>query len=246
MTKYLTNNFSVINLYKKPSKKSEIVTQMIFGESFLITKKTSKWLRIKIKEDGYRGYVQNQNFSKFLKPSHKISVLKAKIYKFPIKRKSINVIPFGSKIKVLEKKSNLLKFSRGWVDKNDVKPISYKEKNPFKNINIYKNIRYKWGGKSFKGIDCSALIQIFLTFNNKFCPRDAKDQVKFFKKNVKLKNIRRNDIIYWKGHVALAISSKKLIHAYGPMKKTVIMGINQTIRIIEKTAKLKVIGIKRL
>ena len=246
MTKYLTNNFSVINLYKKPSKKSEIVTQMIFGESFLITKKTSKWLRIKIKEDGYRGYVQNQNFSKFLKPSHKISVLKAKIYKFPIKRKSINVIPFGSKIKVLEKKTNFLKFSKGWINKNDVKLISYKEKNPFNKINIYKNVKYKWGGKSFKGIDCSALVQVFLNFNNKFCPRDAKDQVKFFKKNVKLKKIKKNDIIYWKGHVALAISSKKLIHAYGPMKKTVIMGINQTIERINKTARLKVIGIKRL
>ncbi len=66
------------------------------------------------------------------------------------------------------------------------------------------------------------------------------------KKNVKLKNIKKNDIIYWKGHVALAISNKKLIHAYGPMKKTVIMEINQTIKKIEKTARLKVIGIKRL
>ena len=79
-----------------------------------------------------------------------------------------------------------------------------------------------------------------------YCPRDAKDQVKYFKKNIKLKNIRKNDIIYWKGHVALAISKKKLIHAYGPMKRTVIMDINQTIKKIEKTAKLKVIGIKRL
>ena len=39
MTKYLTNNFSVINLYKKPSTKSEIVTQMIYGESFSMFKK---------------------------------------------------------------------------------------------------------------------------------------------------------------------------------------------------------------
>ena len=46
--------------------------------------------------------------------------------------------------------------------------------------------------------------------------------------------------------MALALSSKKLIHAYGPMKKTVIMGVNQTIKRIEQTAKLKVIGIKRL
>ncbi len=246
MTKYFTNNFSVINLHKKPSVKSEIVTQMIFGESFLILKKTSRWLKIKIKEDGYRGYVQNKNFSKFLKPSHKVSILKAKVYKLPNKRKKLNIIPFGSKIKVLEKKNKFLKFSKGWINQNNVKLISHVEKNLFKRINIFKNIKYKWGGKSFKGIDCSALIQIFLNFNNKFCPRDTKDQVKYFKKNIKLKNIKKNDIIFWKGHVALALSSKKLIHAYGPMKKTVVMGINQTIKRIEKTAQLKVIGIKRL
>ena len=246
MNKYLTNNLSVVNLFKKPSKKSEIVTQMIFGESFLILKKTSRWLKIKIKEDGYRGYVQNKNFSKFLKPSHKVSILKAKVYKLPNKRKKLNIIPFGSKIKVLEKKNKFLKFSKGWINQNDVKLISHVEKNLFKRINIFKNIKYKWGGKSFKGIDCSALIQIFLNFNNKFCPRDTKDQVKYFKKNIKLKNIKKNDIIYWKGHVALAISNKKLIHAYGPMKKTVIMNINQTIKRIEQTAKLKVIRIKRL
>ena len=45
MTKYFTNNFSVINLYKKPSVKSEVVTQMIYGESFSISKKSKKWLK---------------------------------------------------------------------------------------------------------------------------------------------------------------------------------------------------------
>ena len=246
MIKNLSNNYPVINLHKKPSTKSEVVTQMLYGESFSIIKRNGRWLKIKIKEDGYKGYVQNKNFSRFLKPSHKISILKAKIYRHPYKRKRINIMPYGSKIKVLEKKNNFLKFSKGWIHKNDVKPITYVEKNPFNKISIFKSIKYKWGGKSFKGIDCSALIQVFLNFNNKFCPRDAKDQVKYFKKNVKLKNIKKNDIIYWKGHVALAISNKKLIHAYGPMKKTVVMGIHQTIKRIERTADLKVIGIKRL
>ena len=128
----------------------------------------------------------------------------------------------------------------------DVKPITFKEKDPFKKISIFKNIKYKWGGKSFKGIDCSGLIQIFLNFNNMFCPRDAKDQIRYFKKKIKFENIKKNDIIFWKGHVALALSRRKLIHAYGPMKKTVIMEIKQTIKKIEKDAKLKVIGIRRL
>tara|TARA_A100001011_G_scaffold319976_1_gene340275 strand:+ start:50 stop:790 length:741 start_codon:yes stop_codon:yes gene_type:complete len=246
MIRYLTNNYSVINLYKKPSIKSEIVTQMIFGDSFSVSKKTSKWLRIKIKEDNYIGYILNKKFSTYLKPTHKLANLRVKIYKFPNKQKKTYELSYGSKIKILDNKTNFFKFSKGWIHKKDVKPITYREKKPFRRIVSFKNIKYKWGGKSFKGIDCSALIQIFLNFNNKFCPRDAKDQVKYFKKNVKLKNLKKDDIIYWKGHVAVALSKKKLIHAYGPMKKTVIMGINQTIKRIERTTKLKVIGIKRL
>ena len=246
MTKYFTNNLTITNLYKKPSIKSEIVTQMIYGDSFSISKKSKKWLKIKIKEDGYNGFIKNRKFPKFLKPTHKVNVLKSNVFKFPNEKRGIAQISFGSKIRVTENGKKFLRFSKGWIDKNDVKPIDFKETNPFRKIFIFKNIKYMWGGKSFKGIDCSALIQVFLNFNNKFCPRDAKDQVKFFKKNIKLNKIKKNDIIYWKGHVALALSNKKLIHAYGPMKKTVVMGISETIRRIEQTAKLKVIGIKRL
>ena len=216
MTKYFTNNFSVINLHKKPSVKSEIVTQMIYGDSFSISNKSKKWLKIKMKEDNYKGYIKNKKYSNFLKPTHKVNTLKAKIFKFP-NRIKINEITFGSKIKVIDNNLKFLKFAKGWIKKNDVKPISYKEKDLFKKITIFKNIKYKWGGKSFKGIDCSALIQVLLNFNNRFCPRDAKDQFRYFKKNINLNNIKKNDIIYWKGHVALALSSKELIHAYGPM-----------------------------
>ena len=246
MNKYFTNNFSIINLYKKPNRKSEVVTQMIYGDNFSVSKKSRNWLKIKIKNDGYKGYVKNKNFSKFFKPTHKVNILKAKIYKFPNKKNKINEISFGSKIKVLKKKFKFLKFCKGWISKYDVKNIAYKDKNPFRKISIFKNTKYKWGGKSFKGIDCSALVQVFLNFNNKFCPRDTKDQVKYFRKKIKLKDIKKNDIIFWKGHVAVALSKKKLIHAYGPMKKTIIMDIDQTIKRIESSAKLKVVGIRRL
>ena len=246
MTKYFTNNLPIINLYKKPSVNSEIVTQMIYGDSFLVSEKTKNWTKIKIIDDGYKGYIKRRRFCNFLKSSHKVSVLKANIYKLPNKQKKISQLTFNSKIKVLGIKNNFFKFEKGWINKRDVMPILFKEKNFFKKISIFKNVKYKWGGKSFKGIDCSALIQLFLNFNNKFCPRDARDQVKYFKRNIKLKNIRKNDIIYWKGHVALALSNKKLIHAYGPMKKTVIMNIKQTIKRIDQTANLKVISIKRI
>ena len=246
MNKYFTNNFSIINLYKKPSVKSEVVTQMIYGESFSISKKSKKWLKIKINEDNYKGYIRKKKYSNFLKPTHKVNTLKAKIFKFPNRKKKINILPFGSKVKIFEKKNNFSKLNAGWIDDKDISPISYQNRDPFKKITIFKNIKYKWGGKTYKGIDCSALVQVCLNFNNIYCPRDTIDQIRYFKKNIKANNLKKNDIIYWKGHVAVAISKKKLIHAYGPLKKTVIMSIDKTLNRIEETANLKLKMIKRI
>ena len=58
--------------------------------------------------------------------------------------------------------------------------------------------------------------------------------------------MKKNDLIFWKGHVAIVISKKKLIHAYGPFRKIVIMPIEKTIDRIYKTANLKVAGIRRV
>ena len=89
-------------------------------------------------------------------------------------------------------------------------------------------------------------MQLPFNFNNKFCPRDTKDQIRYFKKRIKIENIKKNDLIFWKGHVAIATSKHTLIHAYGPKKKTLIMPIKKTIDRIYKTTNLKVIGIRRI
>ena len=92
----------------------------------------------------------------------------------------------------------------------------------------------------------------------KYCSRMKRTLLVDFKTNeyspnkdyninlIKILTFKQNDIIYLKGHVGVALNNKKLIHAYGPMKKTVVMDIDQTIKIINKTANLKVISIKRL
>ena len=173
--------------------------------------------------------------------------MKAGIFSKPnIKSKLKTVLPFNSRLRIIKRIGIFSKFEKYWIKTSDLKKISFKNKDIFNNVKIFKNLRYLWGGKSYKGIDCSALIQICLNQNNKYCPRDSVDQEKYFKKRIKLKNIKKNDMIFWKGHVALALSKNKLIHAYGPMKKVVIMDINRTIERIERTANLKVTSIRRL
>jgi hypothetical protein len=246
MSKNFSNNYPVINLYKKSSCKSEMVSQMIYGENFRIISKSKKWLKIKIQENKYIGYIKRKKFISCLKPTHKVSALFANIYKKPNFKNKIGRLPYIAKVKVDVVNSKFAKFQNKWIEIKNIRPLKYKNKDIFNNVKIFKNIKYKWGGKTFKGIDCSALVQVCLNFNNKFCPRDAGQQIKFLKKNINLKNIKGNDIIYWKGHVAIALSGKKLIHAYGPKKKTIVMDIKETVELIKKTANLKIIAIKRL
>ncbi len=244
----MRSNLPVINVYKKKSIKSKlIVTQLLYGDSFKIIKKTGSWIKIKNNLDSYKGFIKKRNFPPNKKNTHKVYNLFANLYtkpnvKFKIKKK----ISFGSKIRVKEKKNKFYKFDNYWIKKNDLKTIKYKTNDIFKDLNKFVGTKYTWGGKCFTGVDCSALVQIFINFNNKFCPRDSKDQAIYFKKKIKLKNIRKNDLIFWKGHVAIAISNRNLIHAYGPLKKTIIMPIKKTIDRIYKTANLKVIGIRRI
>jgi len=241
------NDLSFINVYSKKNLKSKVVTQLLYGETFKRIKENKNSIKIKNDIDGYKGFVKLRKFPKYQKSTHKTCNLISKLYsrpnlKYEIKQK----LSFGSKVKVIKKKNNFYKFDNFWIKKKDLKKNSYKTKDIFKNIKTFLNVKYKWGGKHFNGIDCSALIQLFFNFNNKYCPRDSIDQLKYFKKDITLKKIRKNDLIFWKGHVALVISKKNLIHAYGPLKKVVIMPISKTINRIAKTAKLKVIGIKRI
>ena len=155
-------------------------------------------------------------------------------------------LPYDSRIKIFKRSGKFSKFDKYWIKNSDILKINIKNKNIFKDIQIFKNTRYLWGGKSYKGIDCSALVQVCLNQNNKFCPRDSKDQEKYFKKRINIKNIKKNDIIFWKGHVAVALSKNKLIHAYGPLKKVVVMDIKKTINRIKRTANLDVTSVRRI
>ena len=227
--------YHCINIYEQPSINSKISSQIIYGEKFKVLRKIKSFLKIRTSYDRYTGYIKNKNFIKKFKPTHKVKTLNTRIYK------SNNFLPFSSEIEIIKKKKNYVMFEKNkWIKQKDITHINKKEENFSKIFKSYLNCKYKWGGKTHQGIDCSALIQLFYKFNRRFFPRDTIDQIRYKKGNRSKKRFKIGDIIYWKGHVAACISSKKLIHAYGPEKKVIIMPINETIKRIERTANLKV------
>ena len=240
----MQNNFfcsyPYINIFENPSNNSKISSQIIYGEKFKVLGKVKNFLKIRTSYDRYHGFIKKKKFEKKIKATHKVKVLKTKILK------SNKFLPFSSEIEILKKKKNYVMFKKNkWIKAKDINPINHKNKNILKILKLFLHCKYKWGGKSYDGIDCSALIQLFYKFNNKFFPRDTVDQVKF-RKGINIKKFKLGDIIYWKGHVAICINSKKLIHAYGPRKKVLVMDINKTIKLIKKTANLEVKKIFRV
>ena len=231
---------SLSNIYRKASKLSEITSQIIYGEKFKVLSRNKNWLRIKTSFDNYIGYIRDKNYTSDHKPTHKVCSLKANIFNKQ-KKKTKYFLPFASKILIIQENKRFVEFEKNkWILKNNIKKIDHIEKDYLKILKLFLKTRYIWGGKTYAGIDCSAILQLFFYYNNKFFPRDTKDQLKYSKNNIKRKKFKKGDIIFWKGHVAICIDAKKLIHAYGPEKKVIVMPINKTLERIEETAKLTV------
>ena len=228
------------NIHKKPNAFSEVTSQILYGEKFKIISKNKSWIKIKALFDNYTGYIKNKYYTKDHQPTHKIFTLKANIYNKQ-KNKTKNFLPFASRISMIHENKKFIEFEKNkWIKKKDIKKINHIEKDYLKVLKMFLKIKYLWGGKTYRGIDCSAILQLFFYYNNKFYPRDTKDQIKYSAKKNRSKVFKKGDIIFWKGHVAVCINAQKLIHAYGPEKKVLIMNIKETINRIERTAKLTV------
>jgi cell wall-associated NlpC family hydrolase len=107
---------------------------------------------------------------------------------------------------------------------------------------------YLWGGKSSFGIDCSGLVQVSLNAAGTGCPRDSDMQQDGLGRSLEqreAKKLRRGDLIFWKGHVAIVRDADTIVHANAHHMATVIENTNQAIARI-KAAGSEITSIKRL
>ena len=235
---------------------SHLETECLFGETVEIIDENSNWVYCKLMTDNYRGWIKKSTLGQLKKTTHRVFNKRTFIFKNKSEKSDILLyLPMGSRLAIEEIKSgwaeiffNLKdKIHVGYVPSKHIVNCNHKVEDWVAIAQQLEGTPYRWGGRDTIGIDCSALLQMFFMYNNSFYPRDTKDQISYSKKSFKEKKFQKGDIIFWKGHVAMCLNSKKLIHAYGPERKVLIMPIIQTINRIEKTAKLhvkKIIKIK--
>ena len=118
----MRSNLSFINVHKKANIKSEVVTQLLYGDTFKKIKKVGDWIKIKNDSDGYKGYIKNYKFPNNQKNTHKICKVSAILYSKPnVKNKIKKKLSFGSKIKITNKKGDFYKFDNFWIKKKKFK-----------------------------------------------------------------------------------------------------------------------------
>ena len=109
------------NIYKKPSTKSEITSQILFGEKFKIILKKKNWIKIKSISDNYKGFIKNNKLLEKLNLTHKCFSLKTRIYKYKKTKRFVGTklfLPFNSRISLNNTKNNFVEFQKNkWVKK---------------------------------------------------------------------------------------------------------------------------------
>ena len=232
-------------LYSQRNENISLETELLFGESVSILEKRKNWIYCRAHNDNYLGWIKAENIGPQIQNNYKISslcsVVKAKA---DVKSKTLFTLPFGCKLKItdIEKHWARLEFidyndntQTGFISKNHIICANKFEQDWLKTAKLFLNVPYKWGGRTFLGIDCSALIQLSLSMVGMFISRNTKQQVEEFETiKGRKKNFTKGDLIFWEGHVAICINTNQLLHANDFHMKSKIEKIDTAILRIKK------------
>ncbi len=210
------------NLNQEPNFNSSLETQLLFGEKIEIFEKKGKWIFCKSIQDNYKGWINNCCVSDVQFQNYQISTPISYVYKQPnLKSKPLTKLFFNSKIKIIEKNKiwSLCDFNgkKGYIYGKHLVNINTIIKNNIiwvENAKKFLNVAYLWGGKSSLGLDCSALVQLAIQSLQIPFPRNSNDQFNsHILKNTTINNIKKGVLIFWDGHVAIALDKDTILHA---------------------------------
>jgi cell wall-associated NlpC family hydrolase len=152
-------------------------------------------------------------------PTHKVTALRSFVFPGPsIKLPPLEALPFGAKLSIVRVADRMATTSSGgYVPVAHLAPVGESERDFVAVAERFVGTPYLWGGKTALGVDCSGLVQIALSAAGVTCPRDSDMQERALGAAVDHKvrtfALERGDLIFWKGHVAIARDRETLVHA---------------------------------
>ncbi len=218
-----------------PRFDAPMLTEALSGEQITVYEINNNWAWGQLHTDGYVGYMAADCLTRMMEPTtHRVANRATFVYPAPdIKAPPFMRLSFGAELIVFAQDGKFAELSRGGfvfgghlVSRNEV------VKDFVRVAERFIGAPYLWGGKTSNGVDCSGLVQIALQAAGMTCPRDSDMQEAELGEalpKLDLSALQRGDLIFWKGHVAIATSPDFLIHANAYHMETAVEPVRRAV-----------------
>ncbi|MDI7862810.1 NlpC/P60 family protein [Rhizobiaceae bacterium n13] len=213
----------VMPLRPCPDATCGIDTELLFGESLEVLDRASGWAWVKADFDGYVGYLPETAVSEISsEPTHHVVVSRTFVYPAPeLRSPHMCALSMGSRVEVVGEAETrgtryLLLSGGGAMIADHLLPIgTMPDSDPVTIAARFVETPYLWGGRSGFGIDCSGLVQLSLMMTGRKVLRDTDMQEATLGRKIDRGDLRRGDLVFWKGHVGMMEDEATLLHANG-------------------------------
>ena len=209
---------------REPAPDAPLDTEALHGERVTVYEENGEgWYWGQLASDGYVGWMPaNALQEPGPPPTHRVAALRT--FVFPgrsIKAPPVDALSLGSRVAAKPQEgalSNALTvLTTGFcIPTRHLAPIDSTEPDFVAVAERFVGVPYLWGGKTSLGLDCSGLVQVALTASGIACPRDSDMQERAFGTALPVDDVaglRRGDLVFWKGHVAIVRDAETFVHA---------------------------------
>lgn len=215
-------------LRRQPRHDVGLDTELLHGERVHLFEETDEgWAWVQLETDSYVGWCPSEALGEpGAEPTHVVSALRT--FVFPgadLKLPPIMHVSFGSRVAVLDWEGDYALTEGGYVYWRHLRPLHEFPKDWVAVAERFLGTPYYWGGRTSLGLDCSALVQLALVAGGWHCPRDSDMQENMLGQPIEERDpyaFRRGDLVFWRGHVAIALGDGWVLHANGHHMETVI------------------------
>lgn len=202
-------------LRRAPAPDAPLETEALMGERVTVYETSDEgWAWGQLESDGYVGYLPANALGRpGAAPTHKVAVVRTLVFPGPsIKLPPAAALPFGARVAITREDGALaVTAAGGFVPARHLARLEARADDAVAVAERFLGAPYLWGGKTGLGIDCSGLVQVALAACGIACPRDSDMQERAFP--AATEPLRRGDLLFWKGHVAIARDAASIIHA---------------------------------